>query len=111
MEWVQNKILEIYQQVFLTFSFTEAELLPENLDQTFKYSMKSTIRIFTSINSTKYVSLFFKKIKVETEKEISISDDDVIEESAISLDKVLIDSQDRGFGNKKSSKKPGSNSE
>lgn len=91
----------------MTFSYAEANVDPENLTQTFKYNMKSTIRIFTSINQTKYVSLFFRKLEVETEKEISYSDEDVILEESIALDNVFIDTQDRGFGNTKSQKKPG----
>ena len=67
VDFIQKKIRAEYQDVYLTFNYVEAALVPENYEDPFLITMKSTIKTFTSIESTKYISIFFREVVIETD--------------------------------------------
>lgn len=103
----QNLIQNYFQKIVLTISYGEAGIDPENLKKTFRYDMKSTLRTYSRIETTKFVSAFFRQMVVTTEDELYLTENDVTVETAVALDRILIDTQDRGFGNTRSKKVPG----
>ena len=103
--FIQNRITGEYQTVYLTFNYVEAALSPENFDSPFEYTMKSTIKTYTSIASTKYINIYFREIEVQTD-EGYVNESYTIQKS-MGFDSAFTDFADRGFGNTKSQKKPG----
>lgn len=97
--FIKSRIEVEYQSLYLTFSYPEAALVPDNYGDPFQYNLISTIRTYTSIDFTKYINIFFREIEVQSDKGIFTEDYEV--KSSYGFDTVLSDTGDRGFGSAK----------
>lgn len=98
---------EIYKQIgniYFTFNYVEAAVKPENYEQPFSYSMKSNVKSYGSIESTKIVNMFFRESQVRTDKGLVREIFEI--KSSVAFDSVMTDFYDRGEGKTKEELRP-----
>jgi len=61
--------------------------------------MKSTIKTYTSIQSTKYINIYFREIEVQSDK--GLVSESFTYDRSMGYDSAFTDFADRGFGNTK----------
>jgi len=106
--FIDDFITAATQKTYLTFNYMEATLNPQNYSEPFDLTMKSTIKAYTSLNSIKYINLYFRTIQVETD--VGIVQEDMKTESQISFDMVYSDGADRSIDASRTERRPGGES-
>lgn len=81
-------------KVQFTFNYVEAAVKPENYEEPFSYTIKSTIKLYGSIMSTKIANIYFRETIVNTDVGMLAEMFDV--QSSVTFDAVLTDFLDRG---------------
>lgn len=93
---IREAITEQIGRIQFTFNYVEAAIKPENFEEPFAYTMKSTIKLYGSIASTKVANIYFRETMVNTDVGVFSEIFDV--KSSVTFDSVLTDFLDRGAG-------------
>lgn len=109
IELIREAINKQIGKTYFTFNYVEAAVKPENYDKPFAYTMKSTVKLYGSINSTKIANIYFRETKVKTDKGFISENFDV--KTSVTFDGVLTDFLDRGEGKSEVEVRPGGGEE
>lgn len=69
---------------------------PDDFNKPFKFFLKKAASVAGSQETTKLISLYFKEVEVQTDKGLFMESMET--KGSMSIDSVLIDTLDRGFG-------------
>lgn len=69
---------------------------PDDFSKPFKFFLKKAASVRGSQETTKLISLYYKEVEVQTDKGLFM--ESMQSKSSMSIDQVLIDTVDRGFG-------------
>lgn len=69
---------------------------PDDFNKPFKFFLKKAASVAGSQSTTKMISLYFKEVEVQTDKGLFMESMET--KGSMSIDSVLIDTLDRGFG-------------
>lgn len=105
VSFVESQIRSLVKDTYLNFNYVEATLDSSNYTNPLQYSMKSIIKTHTSIDTIKYVHVYFRELEVDTD--VGWLWETLNSTSSIGFDLALSDTADRGMTDKVSEIRPG----